>query len=365
MQKKRKRVQLSTDEKRRFVDKIKVNNHSVDDLQSLVEEWNADPAHCDRQINLGHLQRLEIPKFTAEEEFVASIAARLAVELAKPGAKEMYEPRAKGVDYQDRKTERINPDKVPFLDGEALKSLRFPFDSAKYNRCETDEQREASSKRLHRDFREHWSARGLVVGRFDGFIYPDDRANLDSKYGGTDCWSPSDEKGPWKAVGDAILKNKKILNAAKQTFVFSEQGEKEDRINPKHAMLKPLFAKFASESDQAALSAVLDISEAVYRGVSGLLPTDQRKNSKWRRYAINHEMDPANLSLLSCLSLQTKVQREHMDDHARGVAGLWGLVDEEQYLIFWLHSYEMNLELEKIYEFRDFVLRVSLSFAGF
>ena len=72
MQKKRKRVQLSTDEKRRFVDKIKVNNHSVDDLQSLVEEWNADPAHCDRQINLGHLQRLEIPKFTAEEEFVRS-----------------------------------------------------------------------------------------------------------------------------------------------------------------------------------------------------------------------------------------------------------------------------------------------------
>jgi len=46
-----------------------------------------------------------------------------------------------------------------------------------------------------------------------------------------------------------------------------------------------------------------------------------------------------------------------MDDHARGVAGLFGLVDEAQYLIFWRHSYEMNLELEMIFEYRSSVLK--------
>lgn len=352
--KKRKRVQLSAEEKRCFVEKIKADS-SDENINSLVDEWNAE--HKERRIDVFHLRRLPVPKFSAEDDFYASVATKLAIELANPVAKTSYEPRINGVDYMDRMTKRIDPDKVPDIDESTLESLRFPFENVAYNRSETEAQREASLKRLRHDFREHFNTKGLVLGRFEDFINPADRSELD-RLCGPSAWIPSGVSGPWKVVGDAILKNKRILNSVKQTAVFSEQGEKEDRINPKHVTLKPLFLKYASVSDQAALSAVLRISETAYSGVADLLPTDARKNSSRRKYAINHDMDPMYLSFLSCLSVRTKVQREHMDDHERGVAGLWGLVDEEQYLIFWKHSYEMNLELEKIYEFRDFVIQV-------
>ena len=52
----------------------------------------------------------------------------------------------------------------------------------------------------------------------------------------------------------------------------------------------------------------------------------------------------------------TIVQLEHMDDgRCNGAGGLWGLV-EGQYFVVWLFSYEMNLELESIWKFRDSVV---------
>jgi hypothetical protein len=59
-----------------------------------------------------------------------------------------------------------------------------------------------------------------------------------------------------------------------------------------------------------------------------------------------------SFSLLTCVSEKTKVQREHMDDLEIGASALWGLV-ENQYVIVWMHSYEMNLEIERIAEFYD------------
>ena len=57
-------------------------------------------------------------------------------------------------------------------------------------------------------------------------------------------------------------------------------------------------------------------------------------------------------SSLSCLDKATTVQIEHMDDYYKGLSVLWGLV-ENQYVIVWLNSYELNLELETINEFRE------------
>ena len=54
----------------------------------------------------------------------------------------------------------------------------------------------------------------------------------------------------------------------------------------------------------------------------------------------------------------TIVQLEHLDDgEFPGAGGLWGLV-EGQYVVVWLISYEMNLELESIWQFREIACNV-------
>ena len=108
---------------------------------------------------------------------------------------------------------------------------------------------------------------------------------------------------------------------------------------------------------QAALSRVMEVAEAVYRGVGLLMPTTERVDSRcWRKYGFNPEMTADLLSFLLCLTKNTVVQREHLDDHARGLGGLWGLA-EGQYVIIWLHSYEMNLELERLHQSQyDFIM---------
>jgi hypothetical protein len=97
------------------------------------------------------------------------------------------------------------------------------------------------------------------------------------------------------------------------------------------------------------------VCEGLYRSVDQLLPTQSRRDSKRKAYAIMSEMDSSWFSLLTAKSKKTKVQREHLDDDKPGVAAFWGLF-ERQYIIVWLWSYEMNLELESIYEFYDFVV---------
>jgi hypothetical protein len=62
------------------------------------------------------------------------------------------------------------------------------------------------------------------------------------------------------------------------------------------------------------------------------------------------DMDPSWFSLLTAESKQIKVQREHLCNDKPGAAAVWGLY-EVQHIIVWLWSYEMNVELESIYEF--------------
>jgi len=235
--KKRKRVQLSADEKQSFVAKLATDS-SDENILSLVDGWNAK--NKERRIDVHHLRRLRssLPKFSAAAEFYASVSARVRAELAKPGAKKDYEPRLNGDDHiADRKTKRIDPSKVPDVDEQTLESVRFPFNRAAHTPSDA-----SGLKQMRHDFREHFNAKGLVLGRFEDFVNAADRLELDQKHGGTPgAWTPSeDERNPWKIVGDAILTNKRILNAVKQTAAFSQPEKKEDRINPKHGVLKKL-----------------------------------------------------------------------------------------------------------------------------
>ena len=98
------------------------------------------------------------------------------------------------------------------------------------------------------------------------------------------------------------------------------------------------------------------MGEGLYRSVYKLLPTHRRKDSNKRKsYSIADQLDPQCLSLIFALSRKTKVQREHLDDVFLGESALWGL-HEGQYVIVWIGSYEMNVELEAIYEFYDSVV---------
>jgi hypothetical protein len=100
---------------------------------------------------------------------------------------------------------------------------------------------------------------------------------------------------------------------------------------------------------------VLSVCEGLYRSVDQLLPTLHRRDSKRKTYMTVPEMDSSFFSLLTNKTSDTRVQREHLDDDHPGVAAVWGLF-EGQYIIVWLWSYEMNLELESIHEFYDFVV---------
>ena len=97
---------------------------------------------------------------------------------------------------------------------------------------------------------------------------------------------------------------------------------------------------------------MLVVCESLYRSVERLLPTEDRADSRRRQYAVMPDLISDSFSLLTCVSEKTKVQREHMDDLEIGASALWGLV-ENQYVIVWMHSYEMNLEIERIAEFYD------------
>jgi hypothetical protein len=78
-------------------------------------------------------------------------------------------------------------------------------------------------------------------------------------------------------------------------------------------------------------------------------------DSSRRKHNIVTEMIPDWLSMVTCHSRRTTVQREHMDDICAGVGALWGLT-ADQYVIVWLWTYEMNLELETISRFYHSVM---------
>ena len=104
-----------------------------------------------------------------------------------------------------------------------------------------------------------------------------------------------------------------------------------------------------------ALWDVLSICKKIYRNVVALLPQFDQKDSMLRQYATLPELLPYFFSLIFCILEKTKVQLEHLDDSITGAGALWGLADG-QYVIVWIHSYEMNLELERIAKFREHLM---------
>ena len=168
-----------------------------------------------------------------------------------------------------------------------------------------------------------------------------------------DTWIPSNQQGIWKTVGDAVqTKEFKAHYLKHGKATFSDVGKADDRINPNYSALKDYFAKRSMYAVKKELASVLVVCESLYRSVERLLPTEDRADSRRRQYAVMPDLISDSFSLLTCVSEKTKVQREHMDDLEIGASALWGLV-ENQYVIVWMHSYEMNLEIERIAEFYD------------
>ena len=351
----KKRVQLNTKEKEGMIKKIKLNG-SDEGLLSLADSWNAE--HPCRPIDITHLKRLKaiIPEISEAAQFWETIKSQVEAELISPDALSRYEPRVDGSDYNGHKTKVLDANKIPFISKTELETLCFDFELEKYNRPSADGLFTSSTKKLNSEFRDHFQSRGIAYAPFSSFINRDEKQRLNDTVGPSDLWAPSDQKGIWKTVGDAVLDKdfkRNILQTGNATF--SDVGKTDDRINPNYSVLKNYFAKRAISAVTDALASVLVVCESLYRSVEGLVPTESRKDSRRRQYAVMPELNPGWFSLLTCVSKKTKVQREHMDDHAIGAAALWGLV-EEQYVIVWLYSYEMNLEIERIAAFYDFIM---------
>ena len=344
----KKRVQLNAKEKESMLKRIKTTDGSDESLLSLVDGWNSD--HPDRPIELPHLKRLKaiVPEFSEASEFWETIKFKVATELINPDASMKYEPPKDGFDYNGYQTKVLDEQKIPIITKHELDGLCFDFDQDKYTRSGPQGDFADSAKKLNSEFRGHFQSRGIAYAPFSSFVGRDERQRLNGS------WAPSDQI--WTTVTDAVLKTKfKLDFMQKGGLTFSDFGKAEDRINPNYSDLKAYFAKLPAPEVSGALAKVLGVCESLYRSVEKLLSTEVRVDSRWRQYAVMPELNPKWFSLLTCNSKKTKVQREHMDDYMRGVAALWGLV-EGQYVIVWLFSYEMNLEIERITAFYDFVM---------
>lgn len=338
-----------------MIEKIKLDA-SDENLRYLSDTWNAehDPS---RQIDITHLIRLKstIPQFSTSAEFWATVAKQVAEEVKSPDAHSRYTPPDGGLDYDGYQTKALDAERIEWISQADLDAIKFDF--------REDDKQVHSTKNQRRQFRDHLYKRGMAYGSFSSFINPDEKDILNSRVGSIDKWIPSNEHGIWKTVGDAVQsKDFKTHYLRQCKATFSDDGKCEDRINPNYSALKDYFVLRAKRSMtetavqvKEALPLVLVVCESLYRSVERLLPTEDRADSRRRKYAVMPDLISDSLSLLTCLSRKTKVQREHMDDHENGVAGLWGLV-EGQYVIVWMHSYEMNLELERIAEFYDFIV---------
>ena len=226
------------------------------------------------------------------------------------------------------------------------------LDAIKFDFREDDKQVQAT-KNQRSQFRDHLYKRGMVYSPFSSFINPDEKKILNSSVGSMDTWIPSNQQGIWKTVGDAVqTKEFKAHFLKRGKATFSDAGKTDDRINPNYSALKDYFAGRSMSAVRKALALVLVVCESLYRSVERLLPTEDRADSRRRQYAVMPDLISDSFSLLTCVSEKTKVQREHMDDLEIGASALWGLV-ENQYVIVWMHSYEMNLEIERIAEFYD------------
>ena len=342
----KKQVQLTSKEKEAMVKKIKLGGTS-ENLQALVESWNSENG-LNHQIDISHLKRLKeriLPGDSSATDFWETVCAKVTHEQSIHGSSAKYKPPTDKRDHNGRTTKVLDAEKVPLITEEQLTKLRFDFQREKYFKTGEGQKKQRS------DFRDQLQS-GIVCTKFSSFIGMDEEVRC---MGALDDLLPSETGSIWKTVSDVVLTQEFGKHAQRQGNTFSDEHTVEDRVNPNYKVLKDYFTKKAPQSSVSALSRVLQVSEAVYRTVATLLPTNERKDSRRRTYPIMPELNPEWLSLLTALTKKTRVQREHVDDTEIGASGLWGLV-ANQYVIVWLGSYEMNLELERISSFYDFVM---------
>jgi hypothetical protein len=344
------------DEKRQMIEEIKC--HGLDeDLRLLTEKWNSEHDHS-HQIDIKHLIRLKkiIPQFSKPAEFWGTVEKQVDDEVKLPDAHSKYMHPVGGLDYNGYQTKLLDEKKVGWISKEELDALIFDFKQDDKQDDLTKEQRDNLKRTQKSHFRDHIYKRGMAYGPFGSFINPDEKEILNSRVGSMDKWIPSNQHGIWKSVGDAVQgKEFKAHYLKHGKATFSDDGKAEDRINPNHSALKDYFAVRSMKAVTRALAAVLVVCESLYRSVERLLPTEDRADSRRRQYAVMPELISDSFSLLTCVSNKTKVQREHMDDTEVGASALWGMV-KDQYVIVWMNSYEMNLEIERIAEFHDFIV---------
>ena len=338
---KEQRKHLSSQQEIEFEKKI-CPDSSDDYLQTLVDYWNAD--NNQPPISLSHLQRIRgsMPKFKDHTEFWASVEEKVMIELSSPNVeKEWGLPSPKNI-------KQLDDAKIPTISEDELRHLRFDFNLSTY---------EGNKDVIQSEFRDHLYSNGIAIGPISDLVSPDDRINLerDMTQG---SWLPSSTSGPWKIVSEYVVDNGcKIQQKNGATFGSAERPE--TRISPNLLVLKDMCGpprKPKAPIVHAALCQVLRVCEAVYRLVLSLLPTSETADTRRRTYgSVQKELTASFVSIISCMTEKTKVQLEHMDDHLRGISALWGLV-EHQYVIVWLNSYQLNLELERIAEFRASVM---------
>jgi len=344
------------DEKRQMIEEIKCHG-SDEDLRLLTEKWNSEHDHS-HQIDIKHLIRLKktIPQFSKPAEFWGNVEKQVDDEVKLPDAHSKYKPPVGGLDYKGYQTKLLDEKKVGWISKEELDALIFDFKQDDKQDDLTKEQIDNLKRTQKSHFRDHIYKRGMVYGPFGSFINPDEKEILNSRVGSMDKWIPSNQHGIWKSVGDAVQgKEFKAHHLKHGKATFCDDGKAEDRINPNHSALKDYFAVRSMKAVTRALAAVLVVCESLYRSVERLLPTEDRADSRRRQYAVMPELISDSFSLLTCVSNKTKVQREHMDDTEVGASALWGIV-KDQYVIVWMNSYEMNLEIERIAEFHDFIV---------
>ena len=326
-------------------------------LHKLVSDWNSREAEHSCPIDYRYLLRLRATLPKSPVQLWETVKSEVEATIASPDSYSQYEPRLEGHDYEDLMTKPVDADKVPWASEAQIESIRFDFNDPKYA---------GNNKAFKADFRKHLQSTGMVFGAFSSFISQDEHAR-DPDNLSKAC--PSSTNGPWNTVAGAVQEDKTFrARCRKQGATFAKCNTREDRINPNFDVLKSHYIDIDAEKlpeDEKerrggirdAFLQVLCICEAVFRSIASWLPTCQRKDSHGKKYAIPLELDPSQFSLLSCLSKQTKVQMEHMDDHAPGVSALWGLFPN-QYVIVWWYSYEMNRELEELSsDFYDFVMQ--------
>jgi len=351
--KRKKRFDMSQEEKQHMASQMK-RSSTDEHLKKLLNEWNCDPENREnRQIDLKALRNIRngLPRFADAGEFWDSVKENVTTETEKEGASVQWKPFQGSIDDS---VPHLDAAKIPIITDAQLQRIRFDFGQEKFRRADAAGKSHAAEAILRHEFRNHYEAHGLVYADFKGFMSRDEKEYLDMNI---ENWDPSCASGPWEVVAQAIRKHGQKIRNTLGGVISDHTGLRDGRINPS---MEYLLKRFPTGSINDALKKVLDVGECLYRAAGRLFMTDSLKNSKRIKLAFNQDTHTTGLSFLSCLPQTderkgTLVQLEHVDDDMKGAGALWGLV-AGQYVIVWLYSYEMNMELEMIAKFRDNVM---------